>query len=306
MKTLLFSILFLFSFCSLNSQIPFAPVGARYYTKTDCFDPANNSFDLYEVKEDSVIQGKYCTFLYSGIINSLGLNSQEVYVYQEGDRVFIYDKELETFHLVYDFSKIEGEKYKIYMNEYWFDTDSATVEVINIDTVLIGSVQGVRQELRVTNDNDMAWLWTSFETIIYEGIGGIFGNRMLIPQWLIIAWDCGISEQCYWSKTTGEVALGGSSQPCIPVYAEDLIKQNYFNVYPNPSSGDVFLNYDLPEKFKETDVRIFDSTGSLYELFELNNHFGKINIEDLPTGFYYIIMTAQGRIIGTDKLIVVN
>ena len=304
MKALLCSFLFLFSFNLLNGQIPFAPVGARYYTKQEC-PPYDASYTLQEVVEEDTIQGKYCTKLESLFVNQIGQGG-EVFVHQDGYRVFIYNEELNTFHLVYDFSLIEGDAYRVYMNEEWFDSDSATVEVLNVDTISIGNVQGVRQELKVTKDS-ATWWAPSFEVTIDEGIGGImYGNRLLTPFWTVYHMDCFIDDLCYWSPITGPVSLEGNSQPCIPTSIDVKHENNYFSVFPNPSFGKAVIEYELPNNNKNLTAHIFYSTGQLENQIKLENNFGKIEIESLPTGIYFISMTSDGRVVGSEKLIVVE
>lgn len=304
MKTLLFFILFLFSFNLLNSQITFAPLGAKYFSKEECPPFGGPPPFLWEVSIDTILQGKYCTLMHSSMNPTC--NDGGSFVHSDGYKVYIHDNESDGFSLLYDFEKMPGESYRIKLCEDKFNTDSATVEVKAVSNIFYNSIPAIIQTLEVASDNDSTGWWNSFEVEIYEGIGGINGNRLLTPQWIVLTTDCYTQDLCFFSPTTGAVSLHGDSQPCEPVSAKEEFSSDHFNIYPNPSSGDVFLNYDLPEKFKETDVRIFDGTGRLYELFVLNNHFGKINIEDLPTGFYYIIMTSQNRIIGADKLIIIN
>ena len=306
MKALFYSFLFLFLLQNLNGQIPFAPIGAKYFTMQECPPYSSPPPFLWEIDRDSTIQGKYCTAIWPGFASQLGESLGGEFVHSDGDKVYVYDYINEVFHLVYDFSLTIGESYRIYMNEEVFGTDSATVEVQFVEDVDLGGTPAVIQYLNVTADNDSTAWWQSFEATIYEGIGGIYGNRLLVPQSILILTSCFTEDLCYWSETTGAIALEGSHVPCIPTSVRDEDVNNHFNVYPNPSIGSAAVQYKIPPDWKEVTVLVFSSTGQLQFSIELYDLSGTVALNELEPGIYFITMLAEGEVIGSEKLVVMH
>lgn len=308
MKTILFFLLLALAVNSLNSQIPFAPIGAKYYTKTECPPFGGPPPILWEITVDSVIQGKDCTQINSGFTNQLGtLNDGNAFVHSDGYKVFIYDGSAEVFHLVYDFAKEKGESYRIKLDEYTFNTDSATVVVDDVLDIDYNNHPAVLQKLTVTSDNDSTGWWDDFTVDIYEGIGGLYGNRLLIPQWILITTDCFTQDLCYYSPLTGAVSLlGNDSQPCEPVAVRDEQFLSYFQISPNPSYGALFVQYDFPVNFHDVSVHLFDNTGRRSRTVKLDNQAGEISFSDLPSGVYAVAIVSEGQMLGAKKAVVLE
>ncbi len=304
MKALLFSFLFLFSINLLNSQIPFAPVGAKHYIKTECPPSYSPSFSFIAVSADTVLQGKYCTeinqnaFFYNCSFSRL--------VHSDSQKVFVYDDVNEEFNLVYDFSKQEGESYRIKLCYDLFEADSATVNILIAENINYGTIPAVKQRLEIVSDNDSTGWFSSIEYEIYEGIGGRWGNILLFHPTFGTTSHCSIETLCYWSEYTGSVGIVWSHIPCIPNNTDEEYSNNYFSISPNPSYASAQLKYDLPRHFKNAEILIFDSTGQLQYSFPIKDHVGKTTINNLPTGIYFIIMSSDGRPISSEKLIVLK
>ncbi len=308
MKTILFFLLVAFAVNSLESQIPFAPIGAKYYTKSECPPYGGPPPILWGITVDSVIQGKYCTQISSGFTNQLGyLNDGNAFVHSDGYQVFIYDESAEVFHLVYDFAKEKGESYRIKLDEYSFKTDSATVVVDDVLDIDYNNHPAVRQKLTVTSDNDSTSWWDDFSVDIYEGIGGLNGNRLLIPQWVLIHTHCYTQDLCYYSPLTGAVPLlGNGSQPCEPVTVRDEQFLSYFQISPNPSHGALSVQYDFPVKYQDVSVHIFDNTGKRIRMVKLEYLTGVMNIPELTSGIYSVAIVSEGQMLGAKKAVVLE
>ena len=314
MKALLYSFLFFFSFNLLNCQIPFAPIGAKYRFKTEC-DQSGPWFWKREITRDTIIQGKYCTYVNVETGPSTGFSTicskDDVFehsdhiVFSSGYEVYLFEEKEEAFHLLYDFSKGAGESYRIKMCEELFNTDSADVEIKEVDILNFNGVSAVKQLLRVTADNDSTGYFNHFEVSVYEGIGGEWGNVLLVPD-ILTTIHCGTRLLCYWSPTTDEVIFGNAGSPCISVNTDDLKKEDYFKVYPNPSYEEVNFEYDFPSQLKDVKIFIYNSMGMLQLSLDLKGHHGKKEITDLPVGIYFITMTSEGRAVDSGKLIVTN
>ena len=308
MKALFFSLLFLSFIQKSNGQIPFAPLGAKYLTYASCPPTYEPSFNFTTISLDTVIQGKYCTGVgeFDHLISSYFFNCSwtSKFVHADSQQVFVYDDINQEFNLVYDFSKQAGDSYRIKMCEYLLGTDSATVNVVSIENIMYDTIPAIKQVLEVVGDSG-AW-FGDVEYEIYEGIGGERGNVLLFHQGFGTTSHCSTGTSCYWSEITGAVGIAGSHVNCIPTDSEETIEVDYFKVYPNPSYGNVNLEYDLPPDLKNVTISLFNSRGQLHTTIQLNGASRIREINHLPVGIYFMTMVAEGKVIGSDKLVVIN
>ncbi len=67
-------------------------------------------------------------------------------------------------------------------------------------------------------------------------------------------------------------------------------------VYPNPTDGEVFIQ--LPELIQSTTVRLFDMNGKvivLEEAVDFESGLGRLSLQGLSSGVYYLQMTSNGQ-----------
>lgn len=312
MKALLYSLFILYSFNPLNGQIPFAPVGAKYWLQGVC-DQGSHSY-AREISRDTVIQGKYCTIIDMNLGAGVGFSpvcdggwpvfSGNI-VHSDGYKVYVYDEIDTVFHLLYDFSKSTGEFYKIKTCEEAFGIDSVTIEVKEVENYIFNGTPMVRQLLRCTPENITPGYWSYFETYVYEGIGGDKGNILLFPD-ILTTIHCVTHLLCYWSPITDEVIIGNVSSPCVFVNSDEVENNAFFSVFPNPSNGNVTLQYELSTELSNTSIYLYNNIGQCQYTFKLNSHFGQKEVNNLPAGVYFITMMSEGQIIKSEKLIVTH
>ena len=76
-----------------------------------------------------------------------------------------------------------------------------------------------------------------------------------------------------------------------------------FNVYPNPSNGEVNITYQL-EKNQVGALKVLDQYGRTIRQFGLSSSDKKLNIGGLAPGFYHIQFSIDGIVSRTEKLVV--
>ena len=76
-----------------------------------------------------------------------------------------------------------------------------------------------------------------------------------------------------------------------------------FNVYPNPSNGEVSITYEL-EKDQVGAIKIFDQYGRTIRQFGLSSSDKKLNIQGIVSGFYHIQFSIDGAVFRSEKLVV--
>jgi hypothetical protein len=78
------------------------------------------------------------------------------------------------------------------------------------------------------------------------------------------------------------------------------ISREEFTIYPNPTSGVLNISYPEPGTFFY--ATLLNNTGKVILQGEVNN--GTLNLEDLPSGLYFLILTENGKAIYKGKVIV--
>jgi hypothetical protein len=69
----------------------------------------------------------------------------------------------------------------------------------------------------------------------------------------------------------------------------------YYNIYPNPSSGDVFIELQL-ENDADIEIRVFNAVGeliSLDKLIHISDHRHIINCSEYAGGIYYVHLLTE-------------
>ncbi|MBE9467574.1 MAG: DUF333 domain-containing protein [Bacteroidetes bacterium] len=85
------------------------------------------------------------------------------------------------------------------------------------------------------------------------------------------------------------------------MYAEMLSNEDAsFKIYPNPASD--YVNISLPENSENVHVTIYNMTGSAIRNITIDSNSNRINVSDIASGVYSIIINDGNKII-TDKLI---
>lgn len=80
------------------------------------------------------------------------------------------------------------------------------------------------------------------------------------------------------------------------------------NLYPNPSYGEVTLQYKLPEGEKEGELILYNMQGVEVKRYKVDNTFKDVLIDNsqLPAGnYFYNLQTSKGTV-GTKKMIVIK
>lgn len=66
--------------------------------------------------------------------------------------------------------------------------------------------------------------------------------------------------------------------------------KNSFTIYPNPASSTLFINTQLNT---HSSAKIISANGNILRIANINNQQNAIDISDLPTGLYFIMIDNQ-------------
>jgi len=78
-----------------------------------------------------------------------------------------------------------------------------------------------------------------------------------------------------------------TSQGCGTASLQEFLPENSFNLYPNPSDGNVVINSQI-DGIKDVKISLFDLQGKELQTFENNSFPFEMNLSNLPNGSYLI------------------
>ena len=292
MKTILLFVLIL-TFCQTFGQIQWAPIGAKWYiTKVEGTMPPNQGYILYEVRRDTMVQGKNVREINRTYYNSNGkditaLKSEYTF---EQDSIVYYLKN-GRFYTLYNFKARKGDKWTVYgTSSYIKPCGYDSLGVVVVDS--IGSQTINNQKLKaIYTSPDINSDWR-FEGVILERIGNI---THLLPQsegcMLDMPDDEG-SLRCYEDNTIGVYKAGycglincGCNE-LLNYSAVNSISKSTFQVYPNPVKDYIdiqCINNNVLNSI--TNAEIFNLKGEMVGKFRNPD---KLFVGFLNQGFYFL------------------
>lgn len=87
----------------------------------------------------------------------------------------------------------------------------------------------------------------------------------------------------------------------------DNTSQTSFNLFPNPNSGNMQLDYDLGG-YSNADVNLYDVAGKLIKSYKLGSSKGnlQLNEQNLHNGIYFYRILVGDKVIKTDKIVIIK
>ena len=76
--------------------------------------------------------------------------------------------------------------------------------------------------------------------------------------------------------------------------------------YPNPASGSVSVNYELPPSARDMEITLFNLIGQKVTQTRLTSTFGtaKLDVHNLKSGIYFMYLRVDGRDITSRKVVI--
>ena len=210
------------------------------------------------------------------------------YIYEGGGKVYWWNKTLQEFTVLYDFSAEEGSEWEITVG-----TESL---VTRVDAVEQYEYEGnTIKVLRVSDANDV------FSGTIFCGIGhmtSFFPERLMQKGkgYRVV----GI--RCYWRN--GELVFKYGDRDCDEVYEEyhNGIEEDglstgsaTLNVYPNPTSGVLFVQTLRATSLPAETYRITNLMGQTLMTGNITAENQQIDVSNLPGGMYFITVGGATR-----------
>ena len=79
------------------------------------------------------------------------------------------------------------------------------------------------------------------------------------------------------------------------------IEELQFKIYPNPTND--YCNIELDRAKGETELSVYDVYGKKVLIMDLNSLKTQIQINTFPTGTYFAIISREGKIIASERII---
>lgn len=288
MKNPTILIAFFFFLNNAVGQIPFAPLGAKYNFVANF--PV--FYSNYEITEDTVILGKYCTMI--DFMTGPGCNEfwgQKQYVYQDEEKVFLYDEASNAFQMIYDFDLPVDSSYRVKVCQDFWGTDSITVLVTGYNNDI--------QYLEINPDNPI-WIQTSEIKI---GIGHKLNTLLLLAPWA----DSWSTLLCYETPATGVIHVSGNL--CQLDAVNDIVDINQHKImfFPNPTSAYIQFMFSPALEHNAT-LKLYDEIGreSKQVLLSPQQQTNEILVGDLPSGIYFWNIVSEEKIMGSGKVVILK
>lgn len=189
----------------------------------------------------------------------------------------------------------------LYLSEQLFDTDSGL-------------------EFMYVTKTEPSSGWPSWYTGIYNDDGSlIFSDtgaaiiKSNIPLQQYPIYNTSQGTIMILSYTTGEAkifSLPGTLSTAIQQGNEQLMhaQGSLSNLYPNPTSGKVTLQYELPKGEREGEIILFNQQGAEVKRYKVDDTFNDLLLDNtmMPAGVYYWQLTTAKGAAGSKKMVVVK
>ena len=213
------------------------------------------------------------------------------YIYEEGNKVYWWNKDLQEFTTLYDCNAEIGDEWEIKVG-----TESIIVHVDNVD---VFEYQGETYKMLTISDED-----SIFNGDIVVGFGHM---TSFFPEKLMNRGKGFQVEglRCYWVEDALLYHYGDEDCDAIHNELQDLEEDGpstpstgsgtagTFAVYPNPNNGILFVETRLIASLPDQTYRITNLMGQTLLQGHITAETQQIDIANLPAGMYFISVGEQ-------------
>lgn len=248
------------------------PMGATWYYNQIIL-LQGETYVHFEVTGDTILQGKNCKIISGSCACSApGAGG---YFYQDGDKVYAYHGETDSFRVFYDFTLVAGDTIV-------FEGDSLVggngyFLIDSITTMQFGSE--TRRVQHLTHlDFDIVW-----GNKIIEGIGS---NGCMYPQVSFCDPATG-GLRCYEDDQIGLINFQVPERSCTYITSDvkDPVSSPVLKLYPNPATD--YIHIQSEETIQK--LTIFNNLGmTVYQSASVNNTEVDVEVHSIPGGLYWL------------------
>lgn len=289
-KILLISLFCFFLYNSLAQS--WGTIGTTWHTGiVESFFSTNQGYILSTIVADTIILTQPCKIVKSEKYYSTGQLAaiDTAFLYEENNIIHHYRSG--QFYTLYDFNALPGDTWQIsvpYPSPFTGVSGNSpdTIVTIVVDSVLTTLISGQIKKIFYVHSVNNDWF---FANPIIEDIGSSGGLYPFIYLWM----DIDIPYlRCYSdSLISYNVSPSYVCDTLINSINDDAFKRNYFSVYPNPVSDNIYI-LTYPNELKFYEVTVVDLYGQKWELqiFTDDNGLYQFDLSFLKRGFYLLIL----------------
>ena len=262
-----------------------------------------------EYQKDTVINGLSCEKLvgteYSLVLtgsNTMGIDTSSYdvgYTYSNGDTVFYYVNG--DFHILYNFGAQPGDTWDLGVDTNNLMCSTSIVQVDSIGTININS-----QSYRWISVHPQPGSSVGLSGKIIERFGSVqgylFPTGMMcdtLDSSIIVDGIRSYSFNCFQDNSFSLYNV--SANDCDYIFLDVGMEKHRpsFNVYPNPFSDQLTLEFDKHSNYQ---IKVFDLIGKELMMMNVVGSSHVLSTSHLPAGVYVIQVRSEDRT-GTQKLI---
>ena len=209
------------------------------------------------------------------------------YIIEENNKVYWWNKDLEEFTLLYDYTAETDDEWEIKVG-----TEAITVHV---DSIGLFDYEG--ETKKVLHISDAGNIFNGDIVVGYGHMTSFFPEKLMRH-----ASDFTVNGlRCYW---VGDALLyHNGDEDCDAIYSElhgvEETYEDYFVVYPNPANGVLFVETRLIASLPDQTYRITNlmgqtlMTGTLSVRLPQCDSPTTTDVSQLPAGMYFISVGGQ-------------
>ena len=197
------------------------------------------------------------------------------YIYEDGDLIYWWNKELQEFTLLYDFGAEEGDEWEIQVGEGYI--------TVHVDAVQTVTFKNNTYKMLSVSDPD-----NQFTGDIICGIGHL--TRFFPEPFVPLDKDYEIDGlRCFWQD--GELVFDMGEEDCDAIYfgihdVNENVEAMYV-VYPNPTDGLIYVERVCsPSLQRQSEYRVTNLFGQTLMTGVLDGQ--AIDVSSLPNGLYFL------------------
>ena len=281
MKTNITLFICLFFLQTLMAQQPWAPVGTTWYY-TSGYTPLPPTVFSDEVIAIDTIQGIPCSVFDRGSVDE--------YVYQEGEKTYVFNAHMNQFYPIYDFSLEAGDTMRVYYNYPGVDAlDSLTFKVDIAGTDMIGGKEILVQHISMIREESYGF---EYSQLLYKGVGD---SQSMFPSSAFASPPPTI--RCKIVPNDDENSYHFTDEDCGLISStEELSLLASIKVYPNPTSAATF-RLDIPEGSSIDRITLTDLSGKIIWQQAGLSYYDKDFALPASAGIYFVSIQSEEAII---------
>ncbi len=309
MKKISLSLFFLSAALALPAQQEFAPIGAVWhFQRYEFFHSPWTPIRFYRIESvgDTLIQGRLCRKLHTNEPITCTWRREVEFVHQQGDTVWLYDQDRETFEVLYNFGAQPGDSWTMELVQEM--SNMPITLTVGVDSIASITINGVSLRQLFASYT----LHTPEYTSDCFPFNGAFTELLGAENYLYYFWQFEIGPicdtpypgglRCYYDPNIGAFNTGlAPGCEWIGVSVRDLSDTpEHIRVFPNPTA-DVLTIENL--RAGPLDFSVWDVHGRIVLRGQSTPGHTEVATGHWPGGVYVIRFEERGKGVGRLRVV---